>query len=179
LTLWLTVKLPGTVAESAEDDYNDTVRLHLIPALGPKRLSKLTVVDLDKLWRAKRAAGYSTNSVRIMRTILRRDLGQAEREGIITRNVAALSMPPRVRAKEGRTLTVEQARRLLDAAAGHRFELIIVLALAYGMRRSEVLGVRWAALDWDTGTLQVTHSVQRIKSRNGQPGTGPSSSSAR
>jgi hypothetical protein len=65
------------------------------PELGQKRLSKLTVVDLDKLWRAKRDAGYSTNSVRIMRTILRRALGQAEREGIITRNVAALSTPPR------------------------------------------------------------------------------------
>jgi integrase len=170
LTRWLTVNLPGAVSESTEDDYNDTVRLHLIPALGPKRLSKLTVVDLDKLWRAKRDAGYSTNSVRIMRTILRRALGQAEREGIITRNVAALSAPPRVRAKEGRTLTVGQARRLLDTAAGHRFELIIILALAYGMRRGEVLGLGWSALDWDTGTLQVTHSVQRIKSRDGLPG---------
>src|SRR5262249_60003052 len=77
---------------------------------------------------------------------------------------------PRVRAKEGRTLTVDQARRLLDSAAGHRFELVIILALAYGMRRSEVLGLSWSALDWDAGTLQVTHSVQRIKSRNGQPG---------
>ena len=170
LTRWLTVNLPGTVAESTEDDYSDTVRLHLVPALGQKRLGKLTVVDLDKLWRAKRDAGYSTNSVRIMRTILRRALGQAEREGIIARNVAALSAPPRVRAKEGRTLTVEQARHLLDAAAGHRFEVIIILALAYGMRRGEVLGLRWSALDWDTGILRVTHSVQRIKSREGQSG---------
>jgi integrase len=169
LTRWLTVNLPGTVSESTEDDYNDTVHLHLIPALGQKRLSKLTVVDLDKLWRAKRAAGYSTNSVRIMRTVLRRALGQAEREGIIVRNVAALSAPPRVRAREGRTLTVEQARRLLDTAAGHRFELIIILALAYGMRRGEVLALRWSALDWDTGTVQVTHSVQRIKSRDERP----------
>jgi len=105
-----------------------------------------------------------------MRTVLRRALGQAEREGIIVRNVAGLSVPPRVRAKEGRTLTVEQARRLLDAAAGHRFELVIILALAYGMRRGEVLGLRWSALDWDAGTLQVTHGVQRIKNREMQPG---------
>jgi integrase len=170
LTRWLTDNVPGTVAESTEDDYNDTVRLHLIPALGQKRLSRLSVAELDKLWRVKRAAGYSTNSGRIMRTVLRRALGQAEREGIIARNVAALSAPPRVRAKEGRTLTVEQARHLLDAATGHRFELVIILALAYGMRRGEVPGLRWSALDWDTGTLQVSHSVQRIKSRGQQPG---------
>ena len=72
LDRWLTLNLPGTVAESTEDDYVDTVRLHLIPALGRKRLAKLTVADLDRLWKAKRDAGYSSNSVRIMRTVLRR-----------------------------------------------------------------------------------------------------------
>src|SRR5215471_14770710 len=94
LNRWLAVNLPGTVAESTEDDYNDTVRLHLVPALGNRFLGKVTVVELDKLWRAKRQAGYSANSVRIMRAVLRRALGQAEREGLVTRNVAALSSPP-------------------------------------------------------------------------------------
>jgi integrase len=130
LDRWLTVNLPGSVAESTEDDYVDTVRLHLVPALGRKPLAKLTVADLDRLWKAKRDAGYSSNSVRIMRTVLRRALGQAVREGIVSRNVAGLSVAPRIRAKEGRTLTVDQARQLLDAAAGYRFEAAVVLALA-------------------------------------------------
>ncbi len=95
LDRWLTVNLPGSVAESTEDDYVDTVRLHLVPALGRKRLAKLTVADLDRLWKAKRDAGYSSNSVRIMRTVLRRALGQAVREGIVGRNVAGC---PRRRA---------------------------------------------------------------------------------
>src|ERR1039458_2727702 len=90
LDRWLSVNIPGTIAESTEDDYNDIVRLHLRPALGDKRLTSLTVAELDKLWNAKREAGYSANSVRIMRTVLRRTLGQAEREGIVARNVAAL-----------------------------------------------------------------------------------------
>jgi hypothetical protein len=79
LDRWLTVNLPGSVAESTEDGYVNTVHLHLIPALGRKRLTKLTVADLDRLWKAKRDAGYSSNSVRIMRTVLRRALGQAVR----------------------------------------------------------------------------------------------------
>src|SRR6201996_5331248 len=62
LDRWLTVNLPGTVSESTEDGYVVQVRLHLKPALGRKRLARLTVVDVDKLWRAKRAAGYSSNS---------------------------------------------------------------------------------------------------------------------
>ena len=91
LDRWVTVNLPGAVAEATEDSYVDTIRLHLVPALGRKQLAKLTVADLDKLWKAKRDAGYSSNSVRIMRTVLRRAIGQAEREGIVTRNVARLS----------------------------------------------------------------------------------------
>jgi integrase len=170
LDRWVTVNLPGTVAEATEDSYVDTVRLHLIPALGRKQLAKLTVADLDKLWKAKRDAGYSSNSVRIMRTVLRRALGQAEREGIVTRNVARLSTPQRLRAKPGRTLTVEKARQLLEAAAGYRFEAAVVLALTYGLRRGEVLGLHWSTLDWQAGTLGVTHSVRRIKDRDTSSG---------
>ena len=61
---------------------------------------------------------------------------------------------------------MDQARQLLDAAAGYRFEAAVVLALAYGMRRGEVLGLYWSALNWEAGTLRVTHSVRRIKDRD-------------
>ena len=86
------------MAESTEDDYVDTMRLHLIPALGRKRLAKLTVADLDRLWKAKRDAGYSSNSVRIMRTVLRRALGQAVRR----ESWAATSPPCPLRRASGR-----------------------------------------------------------------------------
>jgi integrase len=142
--------------------------LHLGPGLGRKRLTKLTVSDCDLLWKAKREAGYSANSVRIMRTVLRKALGQAEREGLIARNVAALSGAPRVVAKEGRTLTPEQARTLLAAVRGERKEAqaLVTIMLAYGLRRGEALGLRWDRLDWAAGTLLVSHSVKRIKERD-------------
>jgi len=65
---------------------------------------------------------------------------------------------------------MDQARQLLDAAAGYRFEAAVVLALAYGMRRGEVLGLHWPALDWSAGTLRVTHSVRRVKERDESSG---------
>jgi len=167
LDRWLTQVLPGSVEDSTLDDYDDTVRLHLRPALGRKVLVKLTVAEVDAVWTAKRKAGYSANSVRIMRSVLRKALGQAEREGLVARNVAALSVPPRVRTEEGRTLSVTQARQLLDAVQGHRLGVLVVLALAYGLRRGEALGLHWDALDWDAGTLRVTHGVKRVKVRDG------------
>ncbi|MGI5204496.1 hypothetical protein ACQEU6_23305 [Spirillospora sp. CA-108201] len=79
LERWVSVNLPGTVAESTEDDYGDMVRLHLVPALGRKKLNKLTVAEVDRLWNAKRGAGYGANSRKNMRNVLRRALAQAER----------------------------------------------------------------------------------------------------
>lgn len=109
------------------DSYDDTVRLHLKPALGRVPVRKLTVAQVDALWQAKRKKGYSPNSIRIMRSVLRRALGQAEREGLVLRNAAALSGAPRLNAEEGRSLTVDQARELLDAIRDHRHGALITL----------------------------------------------------
>ncbi|MER7500411.1 tyrosine-type recombinase/integrase [Nonomuraea pusilla] len=165
LDRWLGV-LPGHVAESTLDDYEDTVRLHLRPALGRKKLTALTVADVDGLWQAKREAGYSANSIRIMRAVLRKALGHAEREGLVARNVAALSMPPRIRIGESRTLTVEEAQLLLKSVAAHRMGTLVLLALVFGLRRGEALGLMWNGFDAEAGTLRVTHAVKRIKNRD-------------
>ncbi|MEV6157382.1 tyrosine-type recombinase/integrase [Nonomuraea sp. NPDC052129] len=124
------------------------------------------MAQVDALWQAKRKAGYKANSVRNMRAVLRKALGQAEREGLVIRNVAALSMPPRVPVEEGRTLTVEEGKQLLDAVADHRMGVLVLLALVFGLRRGEALGLMWNAFDLDARTLRVTHSVKRLKNRD-------------
>ncbi|HMI33444.1 MAG TPA: site-specific integrase [Propionibacteriaceae bacterium] len=93
LDRWLTKSLPGQVSEKTFDSYADTVRLHIKPLIGRKVLRKLTVSDVDQLLAWKRNAGYSANTVRIIRAVLRRALKQAEREGLVSRNAAALSAP--------------------------------------------------------------------------------------
>ncbi len=84
---------------------------------------------------ARREAGYRPNSIRIMRAVLRRAGGQAEREGLVSRNVATLSQPPRLNQPGGRALTVEQARTLLETARGYRLEAAYVLMLPYRAAR--------------------------------------------
>ncbi|MER5621084.1 tyrosine-type recombinase/integrase [Streptosporangium sp. NPDC002544] len=163
LDRWLST-LPGHIADSTLDDYEDTVRLHLKPGLGRHKLTALTVAHVDALWQAKRAK-YKPNSVRIMRAVLRKALGQAEREGLVARNVAALSMPPRLNTDEGRTLTVDQSHRLLDEVAEHRMGALVLLALVFGLRRGEALGLMWSGFDPEARTLRVAHAVKRIKNR--------------
>ncbi|MHB1534146.1 MAG: tyrosine-type recombinase/integrase [Acidimicrobiales bacterium] len=179
LTRWLKVNAPGTVSGSTLDDYSHTVRLHLEPTLGRKRLSQLSVADVDAVWAAKREAGYKPNSVRIMRAVLRRALGQAEREGLVQRNVAAISQPPRISQSEGRSLTIDQARALLDTARGEQLEAAYLLLLSYGLRRGELLGLAWADLDVGARTLAVRQAVRTRKTVRGEDGTYVAGSSSR
>jgi integrase len=165
LEMWVATSLPGQVSDRTLDSYADTVRLHLVPTIGRKVLRRLTVADVDQLLMWKREAGYSANTVRIIRAVLRRGLRQAEREGLVSRNVAALSAAPRVRGDEGRALTVDQARRLIAGASETRHEALLTVMLAYGLRRGEALGLHWSALDWDAATLKVTHGVKRVQDR--------------
>lgn len=163
---WVATNLPGQVSDKTLDSYANTVRLHLTPALGRVVLRKLSVADVDRLLAWKRDRGYSPNSVRIMRAVLRRALQQAQREGLVTRNVAALSVAPRIRSTEGRALTVEQARRLLTEVGGTRHEALLTVMLTFGLRRGEALGLMWGGLDWESGTLKVAHGVKRVEDRS-------------
>jgi integrase len=165
LDRWLTASLPGQVSEKTFDSFADTVPLHIKPSMGRKILRKLTVSDVDQLLAWTRNAGYSANTVRIIRAVLRRALRQAEREGLVSRNAAALSAAPRVRSDEGRALSVDQARALLDQVRGTRDEPLLTVMLAFGVRRGEALGLYWSALDWDAATLKVTHAVKRVRDR--------------
>jgi len=167
LDRWLTTALPGTIAPSTLDNYADTVRLHIRPALGHHVLTRLRVQDVDAFLAAKREAGYSPNSVRLMRTILRRALNAAEREGLITRNVAGLSTPPRLQRGPGRSLTIDQTRHLLEVLATHRLQSLFTLMLAFGLRRGEALGLSWANVDWTRETVHVTHGLKRVQNRDG------------
>jgi len=153
--------LPGRVDQSTAADYADTVRLHLKPALGSKLLTKLSVSEVDALWTAKRKAGYAANSIRIMRTVLRSALHQAEKEGLLVRNVAALSDPPKLDHPEGRSLTIAEARQLLDAAAGDRLEAAYAVTLTFGLRRGETLGLSWSDIDFDAQLVHVRRQLRR------------------
>jgi integrase len=110
-------------------------------------------------------SGLSPRTVHYTYAVLRSALAQAARGGLVHRNVAALVRPPRAARREAQALTAEEAQLLLDTARGTRYWALWVLALTLGLRRGELLGLRWADLDLDRRTVRVTRSVQRIGGR--------------
>lgn len=158
---WLVTVRP-TIRPSTFVSYQGHVRMHLVPALGRIALARLSPVEIRALMAAKLAAGLSPRTVQYIHAVLRRALGQALRDGLVARNVAALVEPPRVRRPEVRPLSPDQARTLLNAVAGDRLEALYTVALALGLRQGEALGLRWQDVDLDTGALRVRVSLQPL-----------------
>jgi integrase len=100
--------------------------------------------------------------VQSIHAVLRNALESAVREEIIPRNVAKLVQVPAPRYKINRGLTTQQARATLKAATEHRLGALYVLALFLGLRRGELLGLRWEDVDLDRATLEVVQTLQRV-----------------
>ncbi len=138
---------------------------HLRPALGKVALDKLSPTIIRRLLAEKTDAGLSPTTVRHIHGLIRNAPGDAEWEELVHRNAARAVRPPALRRPERRALTVEEARRLLDVVRGHPLEAFYVTALTVGLRRGELLGLRWVDLDQDAGKLTVRQTVQRVGGR--------------
>lgn len=150
------------VRPSTYQSYAFHMNHYLKPALGRRQLTELSPQDVQALMQEQLAAGLSPRTVQYMRAVLRSALNQALRWGMVTRNVATLVDPPRSRRPKVNPLTPVQARQLVQAIKGHQLETLITFALSLGLRKGEILGLRWNDLDLETGTLQVRHAIQKV-----------------
>src|SRR5437763_2070228 len=83
--------------------------------------------------------------------------------GLVGRNVCDGVSFPCIEKYEVRSLTLEQVRQLLEAARGHRVEALWVLALVTGMRRGELLGLKWSDINLSEGVISVQRSLVDVK----------------
>jgi integrase len=162
LDWWLADIVTPKLAAKTVKAYRDVVRLHLVPELGHHELGKLTAQHVTTMLRDKERAGLSPRSVAMIREVLRGALNIAIKMQMVERNAAALASSPRQVKVERRMLTPEDARRLLCSVEKDRLAALYRLALTLGMRQAEILGLRWADVDLDAGTLRVRQTVQRI-----------------
>lgn len=169
---WTSEVLPGRVAKRTEQQYEQYVRLYIKPAVGQKRLRTLAPRDVTRMVNQMDERGLAPNTQRLARSILRRALHWAEGEGMVSRNVAHLSQPPRTALSDGRTLTVEEAHTFLDSIHGDRLEGLWVVMLSLGLRVGEALGLAWDMVDLDASppTLSVRRALKYIGAEGDQKG---------
>ena len=131
-------------------------------ALGRIPLSKLTIQDVQRLFNGQIESGASARIIQRNRSVLRAALSRAEREELVVRNVAKLVDIPAYRRKAITPWTAEQSMTFLSSAVGHRWYGAYLMLLTYGMRRGEVLGLRWSDVDLEIGAIRIEQQLQRI-----------------
>jgi integrase len=158
---WLSVKRRQGTRASTLRGYEWLIRQHIRPDVGGIRLDKLTPTDIRHLVERKAESGLSAQSVRLMHALIRNALADAEREELVHRNVAKQVRPPVTQREEVRVLAVEDARRLVGVIRGDRFEALWICALTLGLRKGELLGLRWNDIDFGDATLTIRQALQR------------------
>lgn len=159
---WLVDVVTPRARPSTLASYRDTMRLHVVPSLGRYPLRRLTPAHVRKLLAEKSASGLSARSVQIIHATLRVMLAEAVRDELVERNVAAIVRPPAVSPEEVQPWSPEEADKFLNAAEGDRLFALFAVGVALGLRKGELLGLRWSDVDLDQGMLRVRQSVQRV-----------------
>ncbi|HUV57623.1 MAG TPA: tyrosine-type recombinase/integrase, partial [Acidimicrobiales bacterium] len=157
---WYEDVLRHQVAPSASGNYKRIFDHHIIPTLGRKTVANLSAADVDRLISQKLDSGLSVSTVQRIRFVFAQAIDQGIRWGSVTRNVARLSRAPKAVRSEGRTLTPEQARSLLETLKGHRHEVLYSLMLSTGLRRGEALGLKWQDYDEKLGTMSIRRQLK-------------------
>ncbi|MEU4061825.1 tyrosine-type recombinase/integrase [Streptomyces wedmorensis] len=191
LTYWLGTIAPTRLKPATLNSYEGLTRLYIRPALGKKRLNRLSPTDVRGFLAAfkdgclcclrgadaARPEGEqaccavnkccerspSPRTVQYVHAVLRAALQQAMREELIARNVAKIVETPTVKREEVRPLDAGETRLLLRTARDHRLYALWLLMVSTGLRRGEVLALTWSDIDLSAGQLRVRRNLQRIK----------------
>ncbi len=166
---WLPLQ-QAQLRRSTYDDYRRNINLHVIPTLGRVPLHKLTPEDLDTFYarlltngrRDGKDGGLSVKSVRKIHLVLHKALSDALRKGSVVRNVASIADPPKLssaKRAEIKYWTAEQLRAFLDQVKSNRAFAPLFVSAHTGMRRGELLGIRWADVDLDEARLSVQQAL--------------------
>ena len=149
-------------SRSTVRSYESASRLHIRPALGKKLLRDLSVGDVQGLLDHLLADRHSGRHVAHVRGVLRAALAHAMRQELVGRNVAALAASPPVRRPEMQALSAAQLARLFAALDGERTRPLLVTAANLGLRRGELIALRWSDVDLNRATLTVRRTGGRI-----------------
>lgn len=171
---WL-LKKKLKVKLSTWEGYEIYVTRHIIPYFEPMGLSidQVTPKHIQDYYESRltcqrpdhKAGGLKAVSVKKHAPVLNQVFEAALIEELVNRNPVSMVPLPKQEKKEpaGKFMTAEEANKLLEVFRGHELQPLVYITLYYGLRRSEVLGLKWDAVDFEAGTLIIQHTVVKQK----------------
>lgn len=162
LDYWLENVVRSSRRPKTYELYESVVRRYLKPALGRESLHHLSTPTVQQFLNQQLQAGRSIRMVQIIRNVLSAALTRAQRDELVSRNVARLVELPAWQRSEVQPWTGAEINRFLTASAADPLYPAFVLLMLYGLRRGEVLGLRWHDVDFVSKEIRIRQQVQRV-----------------
>ena len=163
------------ISETTKDGYNVYINKHIIPGLGHIKLSKLKTSDIDKFYaklsestykKGGEEISYSQNTILQMHAIIHKALDYAKRNKSIKDNPSDYCDNKPIHEKyQGSVYTEEQFTTLMAVVKNTIDEICIILAGCLGLRRGEMLGLKWENIDYKNMLIQVRKTRVRSKDK--------------
>lgn len=163
LERWLQEYVLSNLAPTTSEGYQDIIRSHINPALGQLPLKSLKPENIQQYYSHKLDRGLSSTTVRHHAMLLHRALQHALQWGLLARNPADAVNPPPMRRVIMRTLSEVDIEVVFQQCQNTPYYALFYLALFSGMRRSELLALRWGAVDLIGAEISVSQSFHRLK----------------
>ena len=165
---WIEIDKPN-ISVTTYNQYVNILNLHIVPYFDPRKITVrgVTAGDLEDYYTFKISNGLNPNTVIKHHAIIRSALQWAVKHRYIRENVADFATrPERVKYHGPQPYSVEEVAQLLQATQHEPIAVPIFLACFYGLRRSELLGLRWSAIDFETGSISISTTVVKEKIDN-------------
>lgn len=166
---WVDHVLPGrgSVRPSTQDQYRWALNRYVIPKIGNVQLGQLSVRHVEDVFRAMHSRGLSSSTIAKARIPLKLAMDEAVKQRLLRDNpVKAAQVPKNTSRPKRDALSRSELVRMLAAAKGHRIEPLVRLAFMTGLRRGELLALRWGDVDFESNILHVSGTLKS------QPGGG-------
>ena len=165
LDYWLGDIQSTRIRETTMESYKGMIKNHIKPVLGNYKLQDLSIYDVRCAMGALEKGGCSKSPMQKCLQILSACLNCAMREELIQRNVAILVEKPKYTPKDTAIWSAEQAASFLQIVKDHPLYIAFLLFFTYGMRRGEVLGLRWIDIDFENGLIHIRQQIDRINGK--------------
>jgi integrase len=173
--------MQGQVSPRSHERYAELCRKNIAPLLGGLTLAKLQPAHISTAYakaltsgRRDGQGGLSPRTVTHMHRVLREALQQAVRWQMLARNPADAVKPPRVERKQMSVLDTDATAELITAARGSSLAVPILFGVLCGLRRGEIVALRWRNVDLERGQLSVVASTEQTDAgcREKEPKSG-------
>lgn len=162
MNYWMENELLGSVKESSYQTYKNQLNKHILPRLGKIAMTDLTPGLVHAFLQELRNTGLSESMTRSIYRLLSAGVRAAQDEGILRRNPCKKIRVQRGERQEQRVLTQDEQKKV-ESALAESGNLPALVSIYTGLRLGEICSLKWTDIDWESGTMTVRRTVQRLK----------------